>query len=84
MPIVWTILIGGGVGLAARLLAPGTGPDGFLRSAALGIAGSALATYVGQFLGWYQAGQPAGLVAGLLGAIGLLAAYRVLFKPRPY
>jgi uncharacterized membrane protein YeaQ/YmgE (transglycosylase-associated protein family) len=82
MHIIWTILIGFVVGLIAKLLTPGTGPGGFFLTAALGIAGSLLATYVGHFLGWYQAGQSAGFIGGLLGAIVLLVVYHLFFRAR--
>ena len=84
MHIVWTILIGFVVGLVAKLLTPGPGPGGFFLTAALGIAGSLLATYIGQILGWYQVGQSAGFIGGLVGAIVLLVGYHVLSKPRSY
>ena len=82
MHIIWTILIGFVVGLVAKLLTPGTGPGGFFLTAALGIAGSRLATYVGHFLGWYQAGQGAGFIGGLIGAIILLVVYHLIFRTR--
>jgi len=82
MHIVWTILIGFVVGLVAKMLTPGSGPGGFFLTAALGIAGSLLATYAGHFLGWYQAGQSAGFIGGLVGAIILLVVYHLVFRTR--
>ncbi len=82
MHIIWTILIGFVAGLVAKLLTPGTGPGGFFLTAALGIAGSLLATYVGHFLGWYQAGQGAGFIGGVIGAIILLVVYHLVFRAR--
>jgi uncharacterized membrane protein YeaQ/YmgE (transglycosylase-associated protein family) len=38
----------------------------------LGIAGSFVATYLGQALGWYQAGEGAGLIGAIGGAIIVL------------
>ena len=38
----------------------------------LGIGGSLVAGFVGQGLGWYQAGEPAGWIASVIGAIVLL------------
>ena len=84
MHVVWTILIGFVVGLIARLLTRGSGRGGFFVTAALGVAGSLLATNVGRFLGWFQAGQPASFVCALVGAILLLAGYHLLTKPPPY
>jgi uncharacterized membrane protein YeaQ/YmgE (transglycosylase-associated protein family) len=78
MGIIWTILIGFVVGLLAKMLTPGRDPSGFFITAAIGIAGSLLATFGGQALGLYHAGEPAGLVGSLIGAIILLAIYHVI------
>ena len=51
MHLIWTILIGFVAGLIAKAITPGTGPGGFFLTAALGIAGSLAATFLGQFLG---------------------------------
>lgn len=82
MHIIWTILIGAVIGVVAKLVTPGQGPGGFFLTAALGIAGSIIATYVGQAMGWYQAGESAGFVGGLLGAIVLLVAYHLIVRTR--
>ena len=78
MSIVWIILIGFVVGLLAKMLTPGRDPAGFFITAALGIAGSLLATYGGQALGLYRAGEPAGFIGSLIGAIILLAIYHLV------
>ena len=75
MSIIWTIVIGFVVGLLAKMLTPGRDPAGFFITAAIGIAGSLLATFGGQALGLYQAGEPAGFVGSLIGAIILLVIY---------
>ncbi len=80
MQIIWTILIGFVVGLLAKMLTPGREPGGFLITAALGILGSILATYLGQFIGWYRAGEGAGFIGALVGAIILLAIYHFAVK----
>jgi uncharacterized membrane protein YeaQ/YmgE (transglycosylase-associated protein family) len=80
MGIVWAILIGALVGAIAKLLMPGKDGGGFWITAALGIAGSLLAKFCGQAIGWYQEGQSAGFIASLLGAIALLAIYRMITK----
>jgi uncharacterized membrane protein YeaQ/YmgE (transglycosylase-associated protein family) len=82
MHIIWTILIGFVAGLVAKMLTPGTGPGGFFLTAALGIAGSILATYLGHFLGWYQAGESADFIGALIGAIVLLVIYHLVMKSR--
>jgi uncharacterized membrane protein YeaQ/YmgE (transglycosylase-associated protein family) len=78
MSIIWTILIGFVVGLVAKMLAPGRDPSGFFITSALGIAGSLLATFGGQALGLYTAGEPAGFIGSLVGAIILLVIYHLV------
>jgi uncharacterized membrane protein YeaQ/YmgE (transglycosylase-associated protein family) len=78
MGIIWTILIGFVVGLVAKMLTPGRDPAGFFITAAIGIAGSLLATFGGQALGLYSAGEPAGFVGSLIGAIILLVVYHLI------
>ena len=80
MGIIWTILIGFVVGLLARMLTPGKDPSGFFITAAIGIAGSLLATYGGQAIGLYNAGEPAGFIGSLVGAIILLVLYHLIAR----
>ena len=47
-------------------------------SAVLGIAGSILAGYLGQGLGWYQFGQPVGFIGSVIGAMIILLGYRMM------
>ena len=81
MGIIWTILIGALVGALAKLVMPGKDGGGFFLTAALGIAGALLMKFLGQAIGWYQEGQGAGFIASLIGAIVILAVYR-MFKKR--
>jgi uncharacterized membrane protein YeaQ/YmgE (transglycosylase-associated protein family) len=78
MGILWTILIGFIVGLAAKFLMPGRDPAGFIITVIIGIVGSVIATYLGRFLGFYQVGESAGFIAAVLGAILLLFIYRAV------
>lgn len=80
---IWTILIGFVAGLIARAITPGTGPAGFWLTAILGIAGALVATFIGQALGWYPEGHPAGFIASVLGAIVLLVVYHVAMRNKP-
>jgi uncharacterized membrane protein YeaQ/YmgE (transglycosylase-associated protein family) len=80
MAILSTILVGLIVGAIAKLLMPGRDPGGFIITILLGIAGAFIATYLGQALGWYKAGQPAGWIMSVVGAMILLLLYRFLFK----
>jgi uncharacterized membrane protein YeaQ/YmgE (transglycosylase-associated protein family) len=83
MHIIWTILIGFVAGLVAKMLTPGKDPSGFFITAAIGIAGSLIATYVGQAIGWYQAGQSAGFIGAVVGAVVLLLIYHLVRRSSP-
>jgi uncharacterized membrane protein YeaQ/YmgE (transglycosylase-associated protein family) len=73
MGILWTILIGFIAGVLAKLITPGDNePSGFILTTILGIVGAFVATYLGQALGWYNAGEGAGLIGATVGAIILL------------
>ena len=81
MTFLGIILIGLVIGLLARFLTPGPTPSGILVTIVIGIAGSVLATYGGQALGIYQAGQAAGFIGSVFGAIVLIVLAR-LFSGR--
>jgi uncharacterized membrane protein YeaQ/YmgE (transglycosylase-associated protein family) len=68
------------VGAVAKLLMPGRDPGGFIITILLGIAGAFVANYLGQAIGWYKAGESAGFIASVVGAIILLLLYRFIFK----
>ena len=72
MSFVWMALVGFVVGLVARAVLPGTQSLGLVLTTVLGIAGSFAAGYIGQAIGWYQAGQGAGFIGSVIGAIVLL------------
>jgi uncharacterized membrane protein YeaQ/YmgE (transglycosylase-associated protein family) len=73
MGILWTILIGFVAGVLAKLITPGNNePSGFILTTILGIVGAFVATYLGQALGWYNAGEGAGLIGATVGAIIVL------------
>jgi len=75
MNILWLVIGGFIVGIIAKLLYPGRQGMGFIMTTLLGIAGSVGAGYAGQALGLYQAGQGAGFIGSLLGALALLFIY---------
>jgi uncharacterized membrane protein YeaQ/YmgE (transglycosylase-associated protein family) len=83
MSLFWTILIGFSVGLVARLLMPGRHPGGVVITTVLGCLGALVAQWTGQALKWYATGDPASFVSSLLGAVVLLAVYR-LFLHRAF
>jgi uncharacterized membrane protein YeaQ/YmgE (transglycosylase-associated protein family) len=80
--IIWILVIGLVVGAIAKLLMPGRDPGGCIVTMLLGIAGAFVASYLGQAVGWYQPGQPAGFIGSIVGAILLLLLYRLLFRRR--
>lgn len=72
MSYIWMAVVGFIVGLIARAILPGTQSIGIILTAVLGIAGSLIAGFAGQALGWYKQGQPAGYIASVIGAMLLL------------
>ena len=75
MGVIWTIVLGFVIGVIAKLIHPGRENMGFITTILLGIAGSFLAGVIGQFMGWYKAGQGAGFIASVIVAIILLVIY---------
>jgi uncharacterized membrane protein YeaQ/YmgE (transglycosylase-associated protein family) len=76
MGILWTIIIGFVAGIIAKFIMPGDNePSGFILTTILGIVGAFVATWLGQSLGWYSAGEGAGLVGAVVGAIIVLAIW---------
>jgi uncharacterized membrane protein YeaQ/YmgE (transglycosylase-associated protein family) len=82
MAILSAIIIGLIVGAIAKLLMPGRDPGGWIVTILLGIAGSFVGTYVGQALGLYTAGEPAGFIGSVVGAMLLLFLYRLIARPK--
>jgi uncharacterized membrane protein YeaQ/YmgE (transglycosylase-associated protein family) len=82
MSWIWTILIGFVAGLIARWVTPGGGPSGFWITAILGILGAIVATFIGQMMGFYGQGEPAGFIASVLGAVVLLVLYHLFTRTK--
>jgi uncharacterized membrane protein YeaQ/YmgE (transglycosylase-associated protein family) len=79
MTILWTIIIGFVAGVIAKLLHSGPNePSGFVLTTILGIIGALVATYLGQAIGWYNAGEGAGLVGAVIGALIVLVVWGFL------
>ncbi len=76
--MIYTIVIGFIVGLVARFLMPGRDAAGFIITILLGIAGSFVGSYLGQALGFYLPGQPAGFLMSVVGAMILLFGFRMV------
>ena len=78
MGILWTLIIGLLAGIVAKFLMPGRDPGGFIITILLGVAGAFVATWLGQSIGWYQAGEGAGFIGAVVGAVILLVIYRLV------
>jgi len=74
---LYILLVGFVVGLLARFITPGAQRLGCLLTIVLGIAGAVVASWFGRYMGWYRAGEPAGFLGALLGAIAILALLRL-------
>ena len=72
MGIIGTIVVGLIVGAIARFVLPGEQKMGWILTCLLGVAGSVGAGFLGQAMGWYQAGQGAGWIASVVVAVVLL------------
>ena len=79
---LWWIIIGALAGGLAKLIMPGRDPGGCIITIALGIAGAALAGFLGNSLGWYEQGEGAGFIAAVIGAIVILFIYRLIVSRR--
>jgi len=84
MGIFWTVVIGGIAGMIAKVIMGGREFSGFFITIALGIAGSVVATFLGQTLGWYGPNQGARFIGSIVGAVVILAIYRMFARPRTY
>lgn len=78
MTLLSMLIVGLVVGALAKLLMPGDDPGGIFITILLGIAGALVAGYLGSAMGMYGREEPAGLIASVLGAILLLAVYRMV------
>ena len=78
--LLWVVIIGFVAGAVAKFLMPGRDPGGFLITTGLGVGGALVATFLGRFVGWYQAGESAGFIAAVVGAIIVLVIYRLIKK----
>jgi uncharacterized membrane protein YeaQ/YmgE (transglycosylase-associated protein family) len=83
MGIIWTIIIGFIAGVIAKFIMPGPNePSGFILTTILGIVGAFLATFLGQAVGWYRAGEGAGLIGAVVGAVIVLAIWGAVASRR--
>jgi uncharacterized membrane protein YeaQ/YmgE (transglycosylase-associated protein family) len=74
------IVFGLVVGILAKLLMPGNDPGGFIVTVLLGIAGALVGGFLGRAMGFYGPSESAGYLMSIVGAIILLALYRMLAR----
>ena len=79
---LWTLIIGLIVGAVAKFVMPGRQGGGIIVTMILGIVGAFVATWIGQAVGWYQAGQGAGFLASVIGALIVLWIYGLVTRRR--
>jgi uncharacterized membrane protein YeaQ/YmgE (transglycosylase-associated protein family) len=77
MHIIGWILFGLLVGIVAKFLMPGRDPGGFVITAILGIVGGIVGGFLGRAMGWYRDGDAVGFFMAVLGAVIVLAVYRL-------
>jgi uncharacterized membrane protein YeaQ/YmgE (transglycosylase-associated protein family) len=77
MHILWMLIIGLAAGALAKLIMPGKDPGGIIVTMLIGVAGSFIAGFLGRAAGWYHTGESAGFIASVIGALILLAIYRL-------
>jgi uncharacterized membrane protein YeaQ/YmgE (transglycosylase-associated protein family) len=84
LSFLWTVFIGFIAGVIAKLVTPGSEyePKGFILTTVLGVAGALAATYLGQAIGWYQAGQGAGFIGAIVGAVLILLVWGFIQRSR--
>ncbi len=74
----WWILIGGLAGLIARAIMPGRDRIGCLLTILLGIGGAVVAALIGNLLGLGGDGDRSSLISAIVGAVIILAIYRMV------
>jgi uncharacterized membrane protein YeaQ/YmgE (transglycosylase-associated protein family) len=74
--LILSVLIGLVIGAVAKLLMPGKDPGGCIITSLLGLAGSAVGTFLGRML--FQGNYVAGFIMSVVGAMLLLLIYRLV------
>lgn len=82
LSVIGWIIFGLIVGAIAKLVMPGRDPGGWVVTILLGIAGALIGGWIGRAAGWYGPNQGAGWLMSIVGAIVLLAIYRLAFAHR--
>ncbi len=82
MDILLWIVFGLAVGIVAKLIMPGRDPGGIVLTVVLGVVGALLGGWIGRVLGLYQEGEAAGFIMAVVGAVIVLAVYRLALPGR--
>lgn len=82
MHILWMLIVGLVVGAIAKAVMPGRDPGGVIITMVIGVVGAMIAGFLGRSLGWYGENEGAGIIASILGAVILLAGYRLVIGRR--
>ena len=82
MSFIIMIIVGFIVGLIARAIMLGDQNMGIIMTTILGIVGAVVAGFLGQTMGWYAEGEPAGWIASVVGAIIVLFVVGMIAKKR--
>jgi uncharacterized membrane protein YeaQ/YmgE (transglycosylase-associated protein family) len=83
MHILWALIVGLIVGALAKAIMPGKDPGGIFVTMLLGVGGSIVADLLGRALRIYRPGATGpGIIASVIGAVLLLAAYRAIIGRR--
>ncbi|MGH7392391.1 MAG: GlsB/YeaQ/YmgE family stress response membrane protein [Candidatus Rokuibacteriota bacterium] len=82
MDILLWIVFGLVVGIVAKLIMPGRDPGGIIITIVLGIVGAVLGGWVGRLAGLYREGEAAGFIMAVIGAVVVLALYRLAVPSR--
>jgi uncharacterized membrane protein YeaQ/YmgE (transglycosylase-associated protein family) len=80
--LIWMLIVGLIVGALAKLIMPGRDPGGIFVTMMLGVAGALIGRLLGRAFGMYAPGQHPGIIMSILGAILLLAIYRLMIHRR--
>ncbi len=81
MEFLWMLIIGLIAGAIAKLIMPGKDPGGIIITMLLGVAGAFLGGFLFRALGIGDGGA-AGLIGAIVGALILLALYRLFPRRR--
>jgi len=78
MDILMWLVFGLVVGVVAKFVMPGQDAGGIVLTIGLGIAGALLGGWLGRASGFYGPGDAAGFIMAVVGAVVILALYRLV------